>query len=102
MDADTMRPITVFLTLIVLSLAAQAFGKPAAPATDYRFAPGDVIEVTVAPQHTFDRTVTVLPDGKISFPLVGQLVVAGLTVEQLSRKLQTALNQTLVDPVVNI
>jgi protein involved in polysaccharide export with SLBB domain len=73
-----------------------------APPADYRFAAGDVIEVTVAPQHNFDRTVTVQPDGKISFPRLGQLQVSGLTVAQLVTQVHDGLNRQLVDPLVTI
>ena len=76
-------------------LAAQA-----AERIDYRFAPGDVIDVTVTPQKAFDRTVTVQPDGMISYSRIGQLQAAGLTVGQLAELLQTGLNHDLVDPRV--
>ena len=95
--------------LIVLTSLLVAPGAPAAPPLptsarppEYRFGPGDVIDVTVTPQHNFDRTVTVQPDGKISYPLVGQLQAAGLTVSQLVAKLQDGLNHDLVDPVVTL
>jgi polysaccharide export outer membrane protein len=71
-----------------------------AETTDYRFTPNDVIEITVTPQSNFDRTVTVQPDGKISYPIVGQIQVAGLTVAQLAAKLHEGLNRQLVDPQV--
>jgi polysaccharide biosynthesis/export protein len=89
------------LTMLVALLgAARAVAAP--PAADYRFAPGDVIEVTVAPQHGFDRTITVQPDGKISYPVVRELQVAGLTVTELAEKLRQGLNRDLVDPVVTV
>jgi polysaccharide biosynthesis/export protein len=89
------------LTMIVALVAAARPGA-AAPAADYHFAPGDVIEVTVAPQNGFDRTITVQPDGKISYPVVGPLQVAGLTVAELAEKLRRGLNRDLVDPVVTV
>ena len=64
----------------------------AAPAA-YRFSPGDVIEVTVMPQRDFGRTVTVQPDGKVSYPVVGQFQAAGLTLEQFSAALREGLNR---------
>src|SRR5688572_11193681 len=75
----------------VLMMAAGGFGA-AASAVDYRFAAEDVIEITVSPQSSFGRTLTVQPDGKISYPIAGQVEVVGLTVEQLAKKLQEALN----------
>ena len=92
-----------FLTLLgTLAAAPAALGARAATPDDYRFAPGDLIEVTVAPQHSFDRTVTIQPDGKISYPNVGQLHAAGLTVAQLVQKLRDGLNRDLVDPLVTV
>src|SRR3989442_14683904 len=38
----------------------------------------------------------------ISYPLVGQLPAAGLTVQQLAEKLRAGLNRDLVDPVVTL
>src|SRR5262249_4998638 len=73
-----------------------------APPAEYRFAPGDVIDVTVTPQRAFDRTITVQPDGKISFPRVGQLQAAGLTLAELEAKLQEGLDHDLVDPHVTV
>src|SRR5205807_579550 len=66
-------------TGIVWAVAALLCSAPgwSAEAVEYHFAPGDVIEVTVAPQHAFDRTITVQPDGKISFPVVGPLQAGG-------------------------
>jgi polysaccharide export outer membrane protein len=89
------------LLLVIGTVAPRASAAPPTTA-DYRFAAGDVIEVTVSPQHNFDRVVTVQPDGKVSYPIVGQVEAAGLTVQQLVAKIQEGLNRDLVDPVVTI
>ena len=88
--------------LVMPGAMAAAPAAPGATPADYRFGPGDVIDVTVTPQHNFDRTVTIQPDGKISYPLIGQLQAAGLTVSQLVEKLHDGLNHDLVDPVVTL
>src|SRR5262245_66555366 len=90
------------LVLLGAHVALAANGTPTTQPADYHFAAGDVIEVTVTPQHNFDRTVTVQPDGKISYPLIGQLQAAGLTVAQLVQKLHDELNRELVDPIVTV
>jgi len=89
------------LLAFALTLGAAVAAQTAKPG-DYHFAPGDVIEVTVSPQRSFDRTITVQPDGKVSYPIVGQIQVAGLTVSQLAEKLRSELNHDLVDPVVSV
>jgi polysaccharide biosynthesis/export protein len=73
-----------------------------APSGEYRFGPGDVIEVTVSPQRGFDRTVTVQPDGNVSYPLLGHMRVTGLTAEQFGEKVHEGLAGELVDPRVTV
>jgi polysaccharide export outer membrane protein len=90
------------MILGVLVSAPAGWAASAAAPADYRFAAGDVIEITVSPQKNFDRTLTVQPDGKISYPIAGQIQVVGLTVEQLGKQLQESLNRELVDPVVSV
>src|SRR2546429_7266830 len=96
-----MRPLQL-LGILACLLGTQPLLAAETSPGDYRFAPGDVIEVTVAPQHTYDRTVTVQPDGKVSYPIIGQMEAAGLTVEQLVQKIRDGLNRALVDPLVTV
>jgi protein involved in polysaccharide export with SLBB domain len=70
--------------------AALLFGEP----PDYCFAPGDVIEVTVTPQHELGRIIRVRPDGNICCPVVGHLHVAGLTADQLADELHNGLKRS--------
>lgn len=96
-----MRPwpvSTIFTALLAICALAELFGEP----PDYRLAPGDVIKVTVRPQCHFDSTVTVRADGRISYPLVGQLQAAGLTMEQFAYKLRNTLDQNIMDPKVSV
>ena len=50
---------------------------------DYRIGAEDVVEVMVWKNPDLSREVTVLPDGKISLPLIGDLQAAGYTPNQL-------------------
>jgi protein involved in polysaccharide export with SLBB domain len=58
--------------------------------------------VTVAPQKDFSRVVTIQPDGKVSYPVAGQLQAAGLTVEQFVAVLREGLERELIDPEVTV
>jgi polysaccharide export outer membrane protein len=73
-----------------------------AASTDYVFVPGDVLEITVQPQKDYDRTVTVQPDGKIVFPIVGEVTASGMTVATLTERLQSGLAQELKRPRVTV
>lgn len=92
--------------LVVPAAGAPNAGEPAArgsiaPAT-YVFVPGDVIDVTVSSHTGFDRTITIQPDGRIQFPVAGELVAAGLTSTELAARLQEGLNRQLIDPQVTV
>jgi polysaccharide export outer membrane protein len=94
----SMRRIAVLALLLPWAAAPVRAAEPA----DYRLSPGDVLEVTVTPQRAFDRVLTIQPDGKISYPLVGEVPAAGLTAAQLAARLRAALNRELVDPEVTV
>jgi polysaccharide export outer membrane protein len=101
-----MRPFLVLAILPVWipALGARGSAEPLSPsqAPEYRLAPGDVLEISLAPQHELDRTVTVQPDGKISFPFVGLFGAADLTTADLAGKLRRQLDRDLVSPHVTI
>ncbi len=83
----------------IATIAAQP--APAAPAP-YTLGPEDVIEVVVYGQPDLSRTVAVLPDGTISLPLVGIVRAAGLTIEELTRRLTEAYSVYLKNPQVSV
>jgi len=59
--------------------------------SEYRVAPGDEILISVWKNEDLTRLVTVKGDGKISYPLIGSVQAAGLTVERLQENMQQAL-----------
>lgn len=73
---------------------------PAAQA--FTFGPGDSLRVWVWRHEDLTMDVTIAPDGAISYPLVGRVVVAGLTYEQLVGKLQDAVDEYYVDAQVSV
>jgi len=86
----------------------QAPALPPSPAptpdrNDYRVGPGDVLEITVLGNADLSRSVTVQPSGSITFPLLNEVSVAGLTVSEIQRKMATLLQKDfLVDPHVEV
>ena len=78
--------------------------KPVAnqPAAEYRVGPGDALSVYVWNHPELSRDVPVRPDGRISTPLVDDLVAAGKTPSQLARDLEARLSEYVRSPTVNI
>ena len=64
--------------------------------------PGDSLEMFVWGNPEISRTVSVRPDGKISFPLVEELPVSGKTSYQLAREIEKELSKFIRDPLVTI
>ncbi len=74
--------------------------KPAAP--DYIIGPGDTLQVFVWRNPELSVQVPVRPDGKISTPLVEDMVAVGKTAPQLARDLEGVLSEYVRSPKVNI
>ena len=68
----------------------------------YVLAPNDQLSISVAGHPELQSTVIVLPDGTISFPIIGKVTAAGITVDSLTRTLSEKLNQTMVNPDVTV
>jgi len=63
---------------------------------------GDVLEIVVLGEDELTRTMMVMHNGTISFPLVGELKVAGLTTDQAAAYLIQRLRRYYTHPVVSI
>ncbi|HEB74500.1 MAG TPA: AMIN domain-containing protein [Candidatus Desulfofervidus auxilii] len=64
--------------------------------------PEDILEISVWKDETLTKQVVVRPDGKISFPLIGEIQAAGRTVEDLRKEIIEKLSEFISDPVVTV
>lgn len=71
-------------------------------ADSYLLNAGDVLGISVWNEETLQKEVIVLPDGRISFPLAGELEAKGKTVSQLQAAIKVKLTEYLSDPVVTV
>lgn len=99
------------LTVLVAVLTACASGGgryPAAPAMaaapDYNYiiGPGDNINIIVWRNPELSMSVPVRPDGKVSTPLVDELVAQGKTSNEVARDIEKLLGKYVRDPVVTV
>lgn len=95
--------------LLALSGCASSGGAhPAAPSvaskSDYNYVvgPGDTLNINVWRNPELSSTVPVRPDGKVSTPLVDELVAQGKTPMQIARDVEAALGKFVRDPVVTV
>jgi len=74
----------------------------ATPVETYKIGAGDVLIISVWKNPDLTRELVVLPDGAISFPLVGDVPVEGLSVGELKGNLISQLEKYISDPVLSI
>ena len=73
-----------------------------AVAPDYRIGPGDTLQIFVWRNPELTQSVPVRPDGKISTPLVEDMVAVGKTPSQLARDIEGVLGEYIRSPQVNV
>jgi polysaccharide export outer membrane protein len=76
-------------------------GSPPAQ-EDYRIGPEDQLRVSVWDNRDLTQDVVVRPDGKISLPLVQDVVAEGLTAPELAADLTKRLASFIKDPQVSV
>lgn len=68
-----------------------------------RLGPEDVISVDVFEQPSYSRAnITVPPNGRINYPHIGSIIVAGRTTEELEKEIVAKLAEYIREPVVTV
>src|SRR5579872_2998272 len=103
-----LRGLLGLITWFALCTASPAAAPPAPTASaggvsaDYLIGPGDTLQVFVWRNPELTTTVPVRPDGKISTPLVEDMVAVGKTPPQLARAVEARLAEYVRSPQVSI
>jgi len=86
------------------SYSAYPPAPMAAATTDYNYVvgAGDTLNIIVWRNPELSMSVPVRPDGKVSTPLVDELVAQGKTSVEIARDVEKALSKLVRDPVVTI
>jgi polysaccharide export outer membrane protein len=91
--------------IILVSLCGLAAAQPATPPAEtskYVIGPGDMLQVSVWHNPELSTQVPVRPDGRISTPLVIDMVAAGRTPEELGHDIEARLKKYVSDPLVTV
>lgn len=109
LDIRPARLGCIALTLVAALLGGCATNKyPAAPSSAtsinhvYRIGPLDALNISVWRNPELSATVTVRPDGRVSAPLVEDVMAAGKSPAELAREFEKILGKFVRDPVVTI
>jgi polysaccharide export outer membrane protein len=100
--------LLVLASVWLVGCASNAPKLPAAPASaasaDYNYivGPGDSLNIIVWRNPELSMMVPVRPDGKLSTPLVDELVAQGKTSVQIARDVEQAISKFVRDPIVTV
>lgn len=94
--------LSLVLAGVLLAPLALAQTQPIPADRDYIIGPEDILDVQVWGSKDLNQIVFVRPDGKLSLPLVGEISVAGKTVQQLQDHLSAVYEKTVKGAVVTI
>lgn len=108
----SLRTLLVLLACCVPAFGGEPAGAPAQPPvagpgqfgedSDYVLGPGDTVQVFVWNHPELSLTVPIRPDGKVSTPLVEDVVAAGQTASGLARIIEQRLADFVRTPQVNV
>jgi len=80
--------------------AAAAVATP--DQSKYLLGPEDALEISVWKEPDLTKQLVVRPDGKITYPLIGEVQAAGMTVKQLQEEILKRLEKYVTDAHVTV
>ena len=111
-----IRLNTFIAIALIASLVACSASQPHLPAESkawessgpsvliksYKMSVGDQLQISVWKNPDLSLSEPIRPDGKISIPLVGDVMAVGLTPEELAVKIETQLADYVKSPNVTV
>ncbi len=68
-----------------------------------RFGPQDIVSVLVFNHEKYSMVnITVPPDGRLNYPLIGQIVMVGRTQEDVQKEIAEKLSEYIIEPKVTV
>ena len=86
----------VFIFIVVINFICHSALR------EYVLRPGDVIQIKVVDHDEFTQRAKIRPDGKINYPVIGEIDVAGLTSAQLVKIMEETLAPYINNVVVSV
>ena len=100
--------LNMLVILFAISCATSQQNTPLLPVNtmpdskEYILGAEDVLEVSVWKDENLSKEVVVRPDGKISFPLIGDIQASGLTAAQLQENITKKIAEYIPDARVTV
>lgn len=98
------RTFPLYCALLIAAVLACAFALPvsAQDIPAYTLHAGDQLDVAVWKEPELQKTLTVRPDGKFSFPLAGEISASNRSVAQVQAEIEGKLKKYIPEPVVSV
>lgn len=108
--------LSMFVVSFIVGISSCSSGAPRLPpkgaswqgagssvlVKSYKMTVGDQIQINVWRNDELSITEPIRPDGKISMPLMGDVMAAGLTPEELAAKIEAGLSAYIKSPNVTV
>ena len=72
------------------------------PGEDYIRGAGDILDISLWKDEALTKQVTVLADGRLIFPLAGEVMAAGKTVRQVKDDIIEKIKEYVPEPVLTV
>ena len=104
MDNKGCCKINLYLLLIIIFFSFHVPSILSAKEKDaaYLIGPEDILEISVWKDIDLTKQVVVRPDGRISFPLIGEVMAGGRAVKDLEESLKKKISEYIPDAMVTV
>jgi polysaccharide export outer membrane protein len=96
-----LRSVSATIVMAWLGCGGLAFAQDSG-AAQYGVQPGDLLEIDVWNEEGLQKEVLVMPDGRLSFPLVGDVVAVGRPIADIRAEISERLKRFIPEHVVNV
>lgn len=98
----TPRPTGTTGTTTPATSPGASTRESASTSADYRLVAGDKLRIDIYKDANLSQSLQVRPDGKITMPLLGDVVAAGRTPTELRDAITQSMRQYITEPVVTV
>lgn len=93
---------SLFVAIPVFTSAISVAQDTSQELEPYTLLPGDVINISVWKEPELQKDVIVRPDGRFSFPLVGDVTAIGKSVTEIQQEMSSKLERYIPEPVLTV
>ncbi|MBW1716803.1 MAG: polysaccharide biosynthesis/export family protein [Deltaproteobacteria bacterium] len=95
-------PVSVLILVLGVFFTRLTWAGDKATSSHYRIGPNDILHIYVWKEPDLTRDVTVMADGRITFPLIGEIQASGKTVGELKQVITQKLKKYVTAPEVTV